>query len=76
MQHLEEKLIATRMLFCGNIVRQPAYEDVEYRVIGDLKNADFVMNNVFWIGVFPGLTDKMLEYMVETLRAFCVSPRR
>ena len=64
---LEQRKIATRLLFAGNLVRQPAYIDIERRVIGDLANSDFVMNNVFWIGVFPGITAAMRDYMVETL---------
>jgi CDP-6-deoxy-D-xylo-4-hexulose-3-dehydrase len=75
VQHLESKMIATRMLFAGNLLRQPAYEDVHYRVIGDLPASDFVMNNVFWIGVYPGLTEEMLAYVVEVISAFCRSKR-
>jgi CDP-6-deoxy-D-xylo-4-hexulose-3-dehydrase len=67
---LESKKIATRLLFGGNLLRQPAYEGCEYRVVGDLPNTDFVMNNVFWIGVYPGLTTKMLDYVADTIQLF------
>jgi CDP-6-deoxy-D-xylo-4-hexulose-3-dehydrase len=70
IRELESKHIGTRLLFGGNLTRQPAYKDSEFRVIGDLKNTDFVMNNVFWIGLYPGLTDEMLNYAVETIVAF------
>ena len=66
---LEQRKIATRLLFGGNLVRQPAYLDIERRVIGDLANSDFVMNNVFWIGVYPGIGADMRDYMVETLHS-------
>ena len=66
-QYLEERKIATRLLFGGNLVRQPAYHGREYRVVGHLTNADFVMNQVFWIGVYPGISPAMLDYMLETL---------
>jgi CDP-6-deoxy-D-xylo-4-hexulose-3-dehydrase len=65
VQYLEKHKIATRLLFGGNLVRQPAYRDVRYRVIGNLANSDFVMNQVFWIGVYPGLSSAMLEYVLE-----------
>ncbi len=65
VQYLEKNLIATRMLFAGNITHQPAYADVNYRQIGDLPNSDFVMTNVFWVGVYPGLTEEMIDYMIE-----------
>jgi CDP-4-dehydro-6-deoxyglucose reductase, E1 len=67
---LESQKIGTRLLFAGNLTRQPAYQGSEYRVIGDLKNTDFVMNNVFWIGVYPGLTTDMLEFTVKTIGDF------
>ncbi len=76
IRELESKRIGTRLLFAGNLVRQPAYEDVEFRVIGDLKNTDFVMRNVFWIGLYPGLTEEMLNYMIETLKALVSNKRR
>ena len=67
---LEEKKIATRLLFGGNLLRQPAYEGCEYRVIGELRNTDFVMNNVFWIGVHPGLTPEMLDFVASSMLTF------
>ncbi len=67
---LESKKIATRLLFGGNLLRQPAYEACEYRVVGDLPNTEFVMNNVFWIGVFPGLTKPMLDFVSSTIIDF------
>ena len=67
---LDASKIATRLLFGGNLLRQPAYEGCEYRVIGDLPNTDFVMNNVFWIGVYPGLTTTMLDFVVGTIHRF------
>ena len=67
---LESHKIATRLLFGGNLMRQPAYEGCAFRAIGDLKNTDFAMNNVFWIGVYPGLTKEMLDYVAETICTF------
>jgi len=72
---LEVRKIGTRLLFAGNLLRQPAYEDHEYRVIGELPNTDFVMNQVFWIGVYPGLTKTMLNFIVETITNFVDSSR-
>lgn len=70
LRHLDEKKIGTRLMFAGNIVKQPAYRDVEFRVVGDLKNSDVVMNRSFWIGVFPGLTKPMLDFVIETITNF------
>ena len=72
---LEAKKIATRLLFAGNLLRQPAYQDCEYRAIGELPNTDFVMNNVFWIGVYPGLTTEMLDFVAETILRFAADAR-
>ncbi len=72
---LEAKKIATRLLFAGNLLRQPAYQDCEYRAIGNLPNTDFVMNNVFWIGVYPGLTTEMLDFVAETILRFAADAR-
>lgn len=71
IHELESKKIATRLLFGGNLTRQPAYRDVTFRVAGDLRNTDFVMRNVFWIGLYPGLTEEMLDYVIDVIRTFC-----
>ena len=67
---LEAQKIGTRLLFAGNLLRQPAYEGYEYRVVGELANTDFVMNQVFWIGVYPGLTEPMLDFIAKTASEF------
>jgi CDP-6-deoxy-D-xylo-4-hexulose-3-dehydrase len=67
---LEERRIATRLLFAGNLTRQPAYAAVPYRQVGDLAQSDFVMERVFWVGVYPGLTEEMLAYVAESLHTF------
>jgi CDP-4-dehydro-6-deoxyglucose reductase, E1 len=68
--YLETKKIATRMLFGGNLTRQPAYADVTYRVADSLKNTDSVMDNLFWIGIYPGLTDEIIEYIIVSFNEF------
>jgi len=70
LRHLDEKKIGTRLLFAGNLLKQPAYRNIEHRVIGDLKNSDLVMTNTFWLGVYPGLTDEMLNYVSEVVHDF------
>ncbi len=69
-RHLESNKIGTRLLFAGNLLRQPAYQGWDYRVVGDMTNTDFVMNNVCWIGVYPGLTEPMLDFMAQTVHQF------
>ena len=73
VQHLERRKIATRLLFGGNLVRQPAYESVEYRVVGTLANADRIMQSCFWVGVYPGLTEEMLAWIAESVREMVTS---
>ena len=68
--YLEDHKIATRTLFGGNLIRQPAYLDAKYRIIGDLKNTDMVMNNLFWIGVYPGITEEMIIYIHKVFSEF------
>ncbi len=77
VRHLEEKNIQTRMLFAGNLIKQPCFDEIRsspnlYRVVGDLKETDRVMKDTFWIGVHPGLNDRHLEYMISTLRSLFV----
>ena len=70
VQFLEANKIGTRLFFGGNLLKQPAYRDVELRIVGDLKNSDIVMKRTFWLGVYPGLTSKMLEYVIDSIREF------
>lgn len=75
VRHLEQNNIQTRMLFAGNFLRQPAFDQIrkqktKYKVIADLKNTDIVMNNSFWFGVYPGLTVPMLKYIIKTIKNF------
>ncbi len=70
VRHLDSKKIGTRLLFAGNLLKQPAYKDIQHRKIGGLENTDFVMNNVFWMGVFPGLSDAHKDYMLSVLHDF------
>jgi len=70
VNHLEQNKIATRMLFGGNLTKQPAYENINYRLVGSLDNTDLVMNNLFWLGVYPGMTKEKLEYILETFSGF------
>ncbi|HEX3542515.1 MAG TPA: lipopolysaccharide biosynthesis protein RfbH [Acidimicrobiales bacterium] len=67
IRFLEERNIATRLLFGGNLVRQPAYREVAHRTVGPLTNADFVMNQAFWIGIHPGLCAEAIDYVSEAL---------
>lgn len=67
VKELNEAKIATRLLFGGNLLRQPAFAGTPRRVVSELKNTDIIMNQTFWIGVWPGLTTQMLDYVIETL---------
>jgi len=70
VKYLENNKIATRMLFGGNLTKQPAYQNTKYRIFDLLKNTDLVMNNLFWIGVYPGINKKMLNYMMKSFKEF------
>lgn len=67
VQKLNERKIGTRLLFAGNLLRQPGFAGTPRRLIGELKNTDKVMNDTFWIGVWPGLTTEMIDYMIDSI---------
>ncbi len=68
--HLNSKRIGTRLLFAGNILRQPAYMSVNHRKISNLENSDFVMTNSFWLGVYPGITFEMLDFVATEIKRY------
>ncbi len=70
IQHLESRHIGTRLLFGGNLVRQPAYQGIRYRIAGDLSGSNLITNGTFWIGVYPGLTDTMIDFVISTIQEF------
>ena len=71
-KYIESKNVQTRLLFSGNIVKQPCFNEIRgtdaYRVVGNLENSDFVVNNTFWVGVYPGMTDTMIDYMAQVIK--------
>lgn len=73
VQYLESRRIGTRQLFGGNLLKQPAYSGLPIRVVGDLTNADVITNSTFWIGVYPGLTKEMIDFMISTIHEFVES---
>ena len=74
-EYLEKNKIQTRNLFARNIIKHPCFEtlieDVDYRVIGELPNTETIMNNSFWIGLYPGMTNEKLDYMADKILDFC-----
>ena len=73
--YIERKGIQTRTLFAGNLIKHPCFDEMRkneygYRVIGNLKNTDRIMNDTFWIGVYPGMTDEKIDYMIKTIKDF------
>lgn len=73
-QHLEAKLIGTRLLFAGNLVRQPAFHNIEHRIVNSLAVTDKIMRDSFWIGVWPGIGEAAIDYMVDTIVSFAERP--
>ena len=70
VQHIESRRIGTRLLFGGNLMRQPAYIGMPHRVVGPLTNANIITDNTFWLGVYPGLNDEMVDFMIATVAEF------
>ena len=71
-KYIESKNVQTRLLFSGNIIKQPCFDEIRgtdlYRVVGNLENSDFVVNNAFWVGVYPGMTDTIIDYMAQVIK--------
>lgn len=77
VQYLEKYNIQTRMLFAGNLIKHPCFDEMRkeekgYKVIGQLSNTDKIMKDTFWIGVYPGMNDKMCKYIIETMTKYCI----
>jgi CDP-6-deoxy-D-xylo-4-hexulose-3-dehydrase len=70
LRFLDSRKIGTRLVFAGNITKQPAYKDIDFRIVGDLTNTDIVMTRSFWVGVYPGLTKQMLDYIISSISDF------
>ena len=71
-RYIEEHNVQTRLLFSGNLIKHPCFDQIRgtdaYRVVGALKATDYIMNNTFWVGVYPGMTDEMIDYMAEIIK--------
>lgn len=70
IEYLESKMIETRMMFCGNVLRQPGFANIKKRVYGELRNTDIILNNTFFLGVYPGLTEEKINYICECIDNF------
>jgi CDP-6-deoxy-D-xylo-4-hexulose-3-dehydrase len=70
VEYLQEHGVATREMFAGNLLRQPAYSQIEHRVVGELTNTDTIMKSAFWIGVYPGITSEMIDHMIDVMERF------
>ncbi|MBI4533197.1 MAG: DegT/DnrJ/EryC1/StrS family aminotransferase, partial [Candidatus Melainabacteria bacterium] len=75
IQHLEQARIETRLVFGGNILRQPGFQHIERRVHGSLDQSDTIMYNTLFVGVYPGITDEMIDYMANTIIQFLVQAK-
>lgn len=70
-KYIEERNVQTRLLFSGNLIKHPCFDQIRgtdaYRVVETLENTDFIMNNTFWVGVYPGMSDEMIDYMAKVI---------
>ena len=74
--HLNDRKIGTRLLFGGNLIRQPYMKGRDFRVVGSLENADIIVDRTMWIGVYPGLDQRHVDYIVDTIDQFRRAPLR
>jgi CDP-6-deoxy-D-xylo-4-hexulose-3-dehydrase len=70
LKYLDQYNIGTRLLFAGNLTKQPYFEGRKYRIVGNLENTDIIMNQTFWLGVYPGLCNEQLDYIVDRLETY------
>lgn len=73
VRYIEERGVQTRMLFSGNLVRHPCFDEMRrsgqgFRVVGGLENTDRIMRDTFWVGVYPGMSDEVVDYMAQTIQ--------
>jgi CDP-6-deoxy-D-xylo-4-hexulose-3-dehydrase len=73
---LDARGIGSRLIFAGNLTKQPAYRDTDFRIVGDLTNTDIVMNRAIWVGTYPGLTEEMIDFIIESIAEFMAGPAR
>lgn len=76
LRFLDSRKIGTRLLFAGNLTKQPAYRNVNFKIVGDLTNTDIVMTRTFWVGTYPGLTNPMLDFIAESITEFMTKASR
>ena len=69
-KYLDEHKIGTRLLFAGNLTKQPYFQDIKYRIVGNLTNTDITMNQTLWLGIYPGLDSAQLDYIAEKMEEF------
>ena len=76
LRFLDSRKIGTRLLFAGNLTKQPAYRNVDFKIVGNLTNTDIVMTRTFWVGTYPGLTNPMLNFIADSIKEFMVKASR
>ena len=76
LRFLDERKIGTRLIFAGNLTKQPAYRNTDFRIVGELTNTDIIMTRAFWVGVYPGLTTEMLDFVADSIIEFMADSAR